>query len=62
MKHKYKYKKDFEKYLNDNISIPEHDKKSNGSRISDNSKYGSWLRKNDPIAFEVGYHEYQLEK
>ena len=49
-----KTKKSLELYLNE-IGIPEDDKKSNGGRISDKSNYGSWLRKNDPIAFECEY-------
>lgn len=53
-------KKDFENYLN-NFEIPENDLKSNGGRIPDNAKYGTWLRKNDPIAFNVGYNEYQRQ-
>ena len=50
--------KEFEAYLNDFISIPEDDKKSNGGRIPDHSKYGAWMRKNDPIAFQVGFREW----
>lgn len=41
-----------EEYLND-LGIPENDKRSNGGRIPDNADYGTWLRRNDPIAFEV---------
>lgn len=51
-------KKDFELYLNC-MGIPEDDKRSNGGRIPDNAKYGAWLRKNDPIAFEIGYQEFE---
>ena len=53
-----KTKKDFEEYLNE-IGTPEDDKKSNGGRIPDYCKYGTWLRKNDCIAFEVGYSEFK---
>ena len=49
----------YEAYLND-FGIPEDDKKSNGGRIPDHARYGSWVRKNDPIAFEVGYQEWIL--
>lgn len=42
----------------DEIGIPEDDKKSNGGRIKDSANYGSWVRQNDPIAFEVGYNEW----
>ena len=48
----------YEAYLNE-IGTPELEKKSNGGRVPDRSKYGSWLRKNDPIAFEVGFREWK---
>jgi hypothetical protein len=48
----------FVEYLNE-IGIPEDDKKSNNGRIPDHSKYGKWLRKNDPIAFNLGYNEWK---
>jgi hypothetical protein len=57
MKTKVNYKNDYEKYLNE-IGIPEDDKYSNGGRIPDRCKYGTWLRRNDPIAFNVGYFEF----
>lgn len=44
-------------YLNE-IGIPEDDKKSNGGRIPDHCNYGEWVRKNDPVAFNVGYREF----
>jgi len=50
-------KKDYQKFLNE-LGIPEHDLQSMGGRIPDCAKYGNWLRKYDPIAFEVGYNEY----
>ncbi len=53
-----KTKSNYEKHLNE-IGTPEDDKESNGGRVPDHCKYGNWLRKNDPIAFEVGYREYQ---
>ena len=46
--------KQYEEYLNE-FPIPEKDKKSNGGRIPDHAKFGTWLRKNDPIAFNCGY-------
>lgn len=52
-------KKSYEELLNE-LGIPEDDKWSNGGRIRGN-KYGSWLRRNDPIAFEVGYSDYKKE-
>lgn len=53
-----KTKSNYEKYLNE-IGTPEDDKKSNGGRIPDRSNYGVWVRKNDPIAFEVGFREWE---
>lgn len=53
-------KKDYEDYLNDH-DIPEDDKKSNGGRIPDKVKYGSWLRHNDPLAFQVGYNDFSRD-
>jgi len=53
-----KTKSEFVNYLN-GFGIPEDDKRSNGGRISDHAKYGTWLRKNDPIAFEVGFREWK---
>lgn len=50
-------KNDYEIYLNE-LEIPELDKKSNGGRIPDSSDYGTWLRRNDPIAFQAGYNEF----
>ena len=52
-----KTREDVEQYLNE-IGIPEHDLKSNGGRIPDTSDYGTWLRKNDPIAFNVACNDY----
>ena len=48
---------DYVNYLNE-IGIPEEDKKSNGGRIPDHAKYGEWSRRNDPIAFNVGYQDF----
>lgn len=47
----------YQEYLNE-LGIPEADKKSNGGRIPDSSKYGDWVRKNDPIAFSTGYWDW----
>lgn len=49
--------KKYEKYLNE-LGVPEDDKKSNGGRIPDHALYGTWLRRNDPIAFRVGYQDF----
>lgn len=51
-------KKNYTEYLN-KISAPASDLKSNGGRIPDRAKYGEWLKKNDPIAFNVGYNEWR---
>jgi hypothetical protein len=42
-------------YLNE-IGVPNNDKKSNGGRIPDTAKYGNWLYKNDPIAFNSSFY------
>ncbi len=47
----------YEKWLNE-IGCPEADKKENGGRCG-SANYGAWLRKNDPIAFEVGFNEWK---
>lgn len=54
-------KKEYEEWLNE-LEIPEHDMKMHGGRIPDNANYGSWLRRNDPIAFEVGFDEWEMEE
>ena len=46
-------------YLNE-IGCPLDDLKSNGGLVPDSCNYGNWLRKNAPIAFEVGYSEFKL--
>ena len=51
-------KKQYEELLN-YIGVPDSDKKSNGGRIPDNVKYGSWLRRNDPVAFNAGFNDYR---
>jgi hypothetical protein len=50
----------YEEELND-IGAPDDLKKSNGGRMPDNANYGTWLRNNDPIAFNVGYNEWCME-
>jgi hypothetical protein len=52
-------KNQYVEYLNE-FPVPEDDKKSNGGRIPDKAKYGDWLRRNDPVAFQVGYNEYVM--
>lgn len=50
-------RKEYEEHLNE-LGVPEDDKKSSGGRIPDCANYGSWLRRNDRIAFNVGYNEW----
>lgn len=49
-------RKEYEEYLNE-IGTPTDDLKSVGGRVPDTAKYGRWLRRNDPVAFNVGYEE-----
>jgi hypothetical protein len=52
----------YEEYLNDS-GIPERDKWSNGGRIPLTTvHYGTWLRSNDPIAFNAGYQDWLREQ
>jgi hypothetical protein len=50
-----KTRKMYEEHLN-NMGIPDYELKSIGGRIPDHVKYGSWLRRNDFLNFELGYH------
>jgi hypothetical protein len=54
-----KTRKEYEEYLNE-VGIPEHEQTENEGRvpIPYEYKYGTWLRKHDPIAFNVGYNEW----
>lgn len=56
----YLTENDYIEHLNQ-CGIPEEDKKSNGGRIPDKTQYGTWLKRNDPIMFQVGYNEYISE-
>jgi hypothetical protein len=49
---------EYEEYLNE-LGIPSADKRSNGGRIPDHMPYGTWLRRNDSIAFWLGLQDYQ---
>ncbi len=51
-------KQDYTEWLNE-LEVPNEDLKSNGGRIPDNADYGDWMRRNDPIAFNVGLNEYR---
>ncbi len=50
----------YERHLNQQ-GIPEDQKKSNGGRIPDYVKYGTWLRVNDPTFFENTYQEWKAK-
>ena len=58
MKNKRITRKDYENYLND--IFPQYSEKNYNNRLIKN--FGSWIRKNDPIKFNVGYSEYLLIK
>ena len=53
-------KKSFEEYLN-RMGIPSYERESNMGRIPTHSKYGTWLRRNDPTAFSILYNEFSLK-
>lgn len=52
-----KSRSEFESYLNE-FGVPERECKSNGGRCPDIMPYGTWLRHNDPIAFNVAFNEW----
>jgi hypothetical protein len=55
-------KKAYETYLNE-LGVPYDEKWSNGGRIKDSAKkYGTWLRNNDPVTFNVGYNEWKIDQ
>lgn len=58
----FRKKTDFEEYLNE-MGCPTHENSDYGGRVSSKmiSKYGTWLRRHDPTAFEVGFNEWKLE-
>ena len=53
-------RQEFAESLNE-LEIPFHDLKSNGGRIPDDARYGDWLRRNDPVAFNVAFQEARRE-
>jgi len=57
-----KLRQDFEFFLNE-VGCPHHDSPEHHGRVpySHLDKYGTWLRINDPIAFNVGYNEHLLK-
>jgi hypothetical protein len=55
-------KKAYEIYLNE-LGVPRDEKWSNGGRIKNSiKKYGTWLRNNDPVMFNVGYNEWKIDQ
>ena len=54
---------EYEEYLNE-IGCPLHDHPNNDGRVPYNyiDRYGTWLRRNDPIAFNIGFTEYKLRE
>lgn len=50
---------EFVEYLNE-VGVPEHDHPENDGRVGWDyvNFYGEWLQKNDPIAFQVAYNEW----
>lgn len=54
-------KQDYQDELNE-LEVPADDRQSNGGRIPDHAKLGDWMRRNDPIAFQVGYQEHERER
>ncbi len=53
-------KKDHAESLNE-LEAPFSDLRSNGGRIPDNAKYGDWMRRHDPISFNIDYQEKRRE-
>lgn len=56
------FRQKYEDFLND-LGCPHHDSPHNHGRVpySCIDIYGTWLRLNDPIAFDVGYNEWMQE-
>lgn len=56
---------EFIAYLNE-VPIAPQDLRSNGGRIPDRVEsdrtYGEWMKRNDPIAFNVGFQEFKRER
>jgi len=55
--------KDAEMEINE-IGCPNAELKSEGGLVPDRmvNRYGTWMRKHDPIAFNVYYHDEKREK
>jgi hypothetical protein len=48
-------------WLNE-LGVPREDMRSEGGRIPDNAQYGAWIKRNDPVAFNVGFQEWKRER
>lgn len=55
-------KAEHEEWLNE-LEVPSDDHPENNGRVpwSMVNRYGSWMRKHDPIAFQVSYQERELQ-
>ena len=55
-----KTKKEYEKYLNEILTY-EANVINGRAKEGRKGTYGTWLRKNDPIAFEVSFSDWEQE-
>jgi hypothetical protein len=56
-------KNDYERHLNIiGKSLSDEEFIINGKQRPDRNKYGYYIRNHDPIAFQVGYNEYLINK
>lgn len=54
-------RREHEEWLNE-VGIPDCDRKGEAGRIPDTCEhYGRWLRRNDPVAFNVSFSERERE-
>jgi len=51
---------EYEEYLNE-LGTPSADLESEGGRIPDSMPYGTWMRKNDQTAWNVGYQDWSRD-
>ena len=52
----------YEEWLNE-LGCPDDDMAPHGRMpASYIDRYGTWLRRHDPIAFNIGFHEWVLER
>jgi hypothetical protein len=62
---KKRTKKQYEEYLNelgDDMGDTLPERRINGGRMPNKSKYGTWMKTHDPVAFNVGYNEFVQER